>query len=184
MPTAEERETVQSTLPSEPQTVVVRREPERDLVSWKAVSRPFKKRDKQYFVTVFAVVGIVSLVVFLAEGLMPVVLIISLVFLYYIMSTVAPEEVEYKITNKGVKIADKLIEWQLFIRFWFGKRMDNDVLFFDTFNLPGRMEIVIKPELKETLKKEISAYLPYDEASATSLEKVTNWVAKKLPANN
>ena len=145
----------------EAQEVVVRREPDRDLIVWKAPSRPFKKRDRQYFVTIFAIAGIVSLVIFLAEGLMPVVLIIALVFLYYILSTVPPDDIEYKITTKGVKIADKLTPWQSLVKFWIGKRLDSDILFIDAYQFPGRIEIVIKPEIKEKLKKDISAYLPY-----------------------
>ena len=167
----------------EPQAVVVRREPERDLVIWKAAARPFKKRDRQYFVTIFAIAGIISLVIFLAEGIMPVVLIISLVFLYYILSTVPPEEVEYKITTKGIKIADKLIGWQLMNKFWFGHRMDNEVLFFDTFQIPGRIELVINPEIKEVLEKEISAYIPFEKAADSNIDKLTNWVSQKLPGN-
>ena len=75
-----QKENTESTLNIEPQAVVVRREPERDLVVWTAPARPFKRRDKQFYVTTFAMAGIVSLVLFLAEGIMPVILIISLVF--------------------------------------------------------------------------------------------------------
>ncbi|KKP31069.1 MAG: hypothetical protein UR20_C0044G0007, partial [Candidatus Woesebacteria bacterium GW2011_GWE2_31_6] len=77
-------------------------EVEKDLVTWTAPGRPFKRRDKQFYLTTISIVGLVSLIIFLAEGAMPVILIISLVFLYYVMSTVPPENIEYKITNKGV----------------------------------------------------------------------------------
>ena len=90
----------------------LQREPERDLVTWTAPARPFKRRDRQFYVTTFAIAGIVSLVLFLAEGAMPVILIISLVFLYYVLSTVEPESIEYKITNRGIKIAGRLTPWQ------------------------------------------------------------------------
>jgi hypothetical protein len=168
---------------SEPQEVFVKREPERDLLVWTAPARPFRKRDRQYFVSVFAIAGIVSLVIFIAEGLMPVVLIVALVFLYYILSTVPPENIEYKITNKGVKVADSLTQWPVLIRFWFGKRGEVDILFFETHLIPGRMELVINSEIKNDLKKEISAYIPFEEAPATGLDKVTGWVGSKLPGN-
>lgn len=169
---------------NEPQAVVVRREPERDLVVWTAPARPFKIRDRQYFVTIFASAGIISLIIFLAEGIMPVILIIALVFLYYILSTVPPENVEYKITTKGIKIADKLTSWQLLDNFWFGKRMDNVVLFFNTFQIPGRIELIINPEIKDELEKEISAYIPFEKSQDSSLDKFTSWVSQKLPGNN
>jgi len=89
-PATDSKSEVESTLQTEPQAVVVRREPERDLVVWIAPARPFKRRDRQFYVTTFAIAGIVSLILFLAEGLMPVLLIVSLVFLYYVLSTVEP----------------------------------------------------------------------------------------------
>jgi hypothetical protein len=173
----------ESTLNSEPQAVVVRRESERDLFTWTAPARPFKRRDKQFYTTVFAIAGIVSLVLFLAEGIMPVILIVALVFLFYVLSTVPPENIEYKVTTKGVRVAGKLTEWQALIRFWFGKRAESEILIFETFLIPGRIEIVINPEIKDGLKKEISAYIPYEEIPATGLDRVTNWVAQKLPGN-
>ena len=160
----------------------LQREPERDLVTWTAPA-PFKRRDRQFYVTTFAIAGIVSLVLFLAEGAMPVILIISLVFLYYVLSTVEPESIEYKITNRGIKIAGRLTPWQNLTRFWFSKRFDNDLLVTETPRVPGRIEMVIKPEIKGDLKKEISAYIPYEEVSASGLDRVTNWVAAKLPGN-
>jgi uncharacterized membrane protein len=50
---------------------------EKDLVVWNAPSRPFKRRDKQFYLTTISIAGIVCLILFLAEGAMPVILIIS-----------------------------------------------------------------------------------------------------------
>ncbi|MDP1760059.1 MAG: hypothetical protein Q8L01_01165, partial [Candidatus Woesebacteria bacterium] len=97
-----------------------RPELEKDLVIWIAPARPFKRRDKQFYLTIISIAGLVSLIIFLAEGVMPVILIVSLIFLYYVMSTVQPENIEYKITNKGIKIAGKRTGWESFARFWFG----------------------------------------------------------------
>lgn len=158
-------------------------EPEHDLVSWTAPARPFKRRDRQFYVTIFAMAGIVSLILFLAEGLMPVLLVVSLVFLYYVLQTVEPENIEYKITTKGVKIADRLNEWSGFRRFWFSRRFDSELAVFETAGLGGRIEVVINPEIKESLKKDVSKYIPYEEIPASGLDRVTNWVAKRLPGS-
>jgi hypothetical protein len=182
-PAKDQKSSPESTLNSEPQAVVVRREPERDLLTWTAPARPFQRHDKQFYTTVFAIAGIISLVLFLAEGIMPVVLIVALVFLYYVLSTVPPENIEYKITTKGIKIAGKLTEWQTLTRFWFGKRTGSEILIFETFLIPGRIEIIINQGIKDDLKKEISAYIPYEEVPATGFDKVTDWVAQKLPGN-
>lgn len=168
---------------AEPQAVVVRREAERELIAWIAPSRPFKRRDKQFFVTTFAMAGIVGLILFLAEGIMPVLLIISLVFLYYILSTVEPENIEYRLTTKGVKIANKLTPWHVLNHFWFSKRFDSELLVIDTIIIPGRMELVIDSSVKEKLKKEISAYIPEELHEETPLDKLISWVTSKIPGN-
>lgn len=167
----------------EAQPVVVRREPENDLFSWTAMSRPFKRRGREFYVTLFAIVGLVGLILFIAEGAMPVVLLIALVFLFYVLSTVPPEEIQYKITNKGIRVADKRTDWGLMGRFWFTRRFDSDLLIIETFALPGRMEIVIRSEDEETIRKSLSAYLPEEEVKPSGLEKVTAWVSGKLPGN-
>ncbi len=172
-----------STLNVEPQAVVVRKEPEHDLITWIAPARPFKRRDRQFFVTTFAIAGIVGLVLFLAEGIMPVLLIVSLVFLYYVLSTVEPEKIEYKITTKGIKIAEKRTEWQNLTGFYFSRKLDSDLIIFESVTIPGRVEVVVNPEIKENLKKEVSAYIPYEETQAGTLDKFTDWFAQKLPGN-
>lgn len=173
-----------STLNEEPQAVVVRRESERDIITWTAPARPFKRYGRKFYITVFSLVGIVGIIFFIAEGIMPVVLLISLTFLFYVLSTVQPEDVEYKVTNRGVKIAGKQTLWQNMVRFCFSQKSGVEMLVFDTVSLPGRMELVIKPELKEGLKKEISAYIPYEEISPSFLDKIVNWVIKKLPESD
>lgn len=183
-PADNENKNEESTLNKEPQAVVLRKEPERDLIEWQAPSRPFKKRDRQFYVTTFAIAGIISLILFLAEGVMPVLLIISLVFLYYVLSTVEPELVNYKITSKGIKIEGKLTEWQVLKNFWFMKRFDSDLLVFNTAMIPGRIEMVVNKENIQNLKKEISAYVVFEEIAPSGIDKLIEWFAKRMPGNN
>ena len=156
---------------------------ERDLFTWTAPARPFKRRDRRFYVTTFSIAGIVGLILFLAEGFMPVLLIISIVFLYYVLSTVEPESIDYKITNLGVKVGGNRTDWANFKRFWFTKRFDNDMLVLETMSIPGRMEMVITPEIKENIKKEISEFVPYEEVPATGIDNFIDWVSKKIPGN-
>jgi len=154
---------------------------EKDLLIWIAPSRPFKRRDRQFYLTTVSIAGIVSLILFLAEGAMPVILIISLIFLYYVMSTVEPEVIEYKITDRGVKIAGGATPWEMLTRFWFSKRYDTELLVFETRKIPNRMELVIKPENKEDIRKILKDYLLEEEASPSNLDKAIDWFSKKLP---
>jgi len=179
MPTAEDK----STLKEEAQPVVIRREVEKDLVSWTAPARPFKRRDREYYVTIIAIAAVVGLILFMVEGWMPVVLLISLIFLFYVMSTVEPEAVEYKITSRGIKVAGKRTDWGTLVRYWFSRRFDNELLVVESTNLPGRIEYVLAPERKEEVKKALSQFLPEEEAPPSYLDKAANWFAAKLPGN-
>ena len=156
-------------------------EMEKDLVTWIAPARPFKRRDKQFYLTTVSIAGIVCLILFLAEGAMPVILIVSLIFLDYVMSTVAPEEIEYKITSMGVKVGGRRTDWQSLGRFWFSKRYDSDLLVFETRMVPNRMELVIKPEIKAEVEKNLKEYLVEEEISPSNLDKAIDWFSKKLP---
>lgn len=158
-------------------------EPEKELVSWTAGARPFKKRNKEFYITLIAMAAVVGLILFLVEGWMPVILIISLIFLFYVMNTVEPETIEYKITNKGVRVAAKTTTWDSMRRFWFSRRFDSDLLIIETTYVPGRMELVIDPSKKEELKKILSKYLIEEEASPSFLDRSANWFTKRMPGN-
>ncbi len=167
----------------EPKPVVVRREQERDLVVWHAPARPFKRRNREFFVTVFAIAALSGLVLFLIEGFLPVILIISMVFLFYVMSTVEPNEIEYKITNRGIKVADKQTAWDKMGRFWLTRRFDSELLVVETLSFPGRLEVVVDPQVKVQIEKEVSNYLLHEKIPPSYLDKTANWFSKKLPGN-
>jgi hypothetical protein len=160
-----------------------KRKPERVLFSWKAPARPFKRRDREFWVSVIAISALVGFIFYVIEGIMPVLLLISIVFLFYVLSTVPPEQIEYKVTSWGVRIADKRTDWNLISKFWFSKRFESDLLIFGTLTLPGRVELVINIKDKSTLNKTIASYVPEEETPPTKLDRAANWVANKLPGN-
>lgn len=169
----------------EPATpVVIKREVEKDLFVWRAPARAYQPRTREFFVTLFAIVGLVGLVLFIAEGAMPVVLLIAIVFLFYVLSTVKPEEIEYKITNKGIKIAGNKTDWQFMNRFCFTKKGLNDVLLIETYVIPGRLELVVNAGDIEVIRKNLLENVPEEEISPTGLEKLTTWFASRLPGNS
>ena len=196
MPAEDKKETEESTLKVEPkkppqpvsgdlgkQHTRTKREIEKDLFTWTAPARPFKRRNRDFWITAIGIVGLVGIVIFLIEGFMPVVLIISLVFLFYVMNTVEPEDVKYKVTSKGINFAGKLTSWEVLIRFWFSRRFDSNLLIFETSIIPGRLEVVINPKDKQKLKEVLSDYLVQEEAPPSYMDKAANWFSGKLPGN-
>lgn len=158
--------------------------PEKIFYSWKAPARPFKRRGRDFWVTSIAIAVVVGLILFAVEGFMPVILLIALVFLFYVMNSVKPETIEYKITNYGIDMAGKVTGWDRLVRFWFSKRFDSNLLIFETIGLSGRLELVVNDTDVNALKNALSKYLTEEEASPSYMDKTANWFSKKLPGNN
>ena len=158
-------------------------EPEKDLFVWETPSRPFKKRGRDFWITVIGMASIGAFILFLIEGVMPVILIISVLFLFYVLSTVAPEKITCKITTKGVRVADRLNEWDTLVRYWFGERLGTHLLIFQTMFLPGRLELVILEEDREKIKKALQKFVQYEKLPPSRFDKAANWFAEKLPSS-
>lgn len=156
---------------------------EKDLYKWMAPSRPFKRRNRDFYVTAVAIASLIGLIMFFIDGFMPVLLIISIVFLYYVMSTIPPEDIEYKITSQGLKMADKLTEWPMLGRFWFTNRFGSELLVVETASFPGRLEMVVNKTDKDQITKVLSKHLTHEEIPASVLDKASNWVSKRMPTS-
>lgn len=155
-------------------------QPAKDLHSWTSLARPFKRRDKDTYVTVIAVASLFGIILFIIQGIMPVILIISLVFLFYVLSTVEPEKVNYKITDEGIKIADKMTYWDQMNRFWFTERFGHTLLIIDTLSLPGRTEIVISPTDKQKIQSIVEDHIPHEKSAPNFYDKATNLLSKAM----
>lgn len=156
---------------------------EEDLFTWRAPVRPFKRRDRQFFTTVGAIAVLVGLIMFLLEGLLPVAVIAALYFLLYVLSTIPPEEVEHKLTNKGLYFAGKKYSWDELTRFWFSDRFGTfgtELLIVEAARAPWRLEMVIQSQDKERLRREIEERLVYEEAAPNFLDKAASWLSKRV----
>lgn len=160
-----------------------RRISEKVLFTWRAKSRPFKRREREFWVSIFAIAAVCSFILFIIEGVMSVILVISLVFLFYVLSTVEPDVIEYSITSMGVKIVDRRIDMDLIIRFWFSERFGANILVFDLITFPGRLELVVDSKDQSAIRKALTPYIPEEEAPPTRMDKAANWLAGKIPAN-
>lgn len=152
--------------------------------SWRAPARPFKKRDKEFFTTVAALAFLVGAIFFFIDGLLPVAVVAALVFLIYVLATIAPEEVENTITNRGITFAGRKYRWDELVRFWFTKRFGNELLVIETVQIPNRIEMVIQEADKEKIKEAFEDFLPHEEASPNFFDKAAFWLSKRVPLEN
>ena len=155
-------------------------EVEKDLFAWSAPSRPFIQKSREFWIRVIAIASIFGFIIFIVEGAMPVILMISLMFLFYVLSTVRPETVEYKITNLGIKIGGATNRWEEMKSFWFSKRGRDEIIVIDIPSFSGRLELVINSKDKDEIRYAVKKYIPEEEALQTGFDKASEWVNTKL----
>lgn len=153
-----------------------------ELFSWKAPLRPFKKRNRQFYTTVFAVAALVAIIGYILEGPWTVIVILALVFVVWVLSAIEPEEVEHKITNKGIVFAgSKTYLWRELLNFWFTERFGSHLLIIDMTRLPGRLEFVVDPEEKIKIQEILEKHIELQEATPNFLDKTASWLSKRVP---
>ena len=153
---------------------------EKEIFSWSAPSRAFVQREREFWVKVVAVCSIFGLILFIVEGAMPVILMISIIFLFYVLSTVRPENIEYKITNLGIKLGGVTNYWDNIGRFWFSKKGNDQILVLDMTSFSGRLELVVNSKEKDKIREIVKKYIPEEEAPQTRLDKAGEWIDSKL----
>ncbi len=156
---------------------------EKTLLEWKALERPFQKKDKEFWTTVLSVLGLISLILFFVKEWFLIATLVALVFLYYILTTVKPEKRKYKITNKGVYISSsQRIDWDFLRRFWITEKWGQEMVHLDTWlKFPRVISLVIPEDTKDKLVETLEKYIPQEETSPQFLDKFSTWVTSKIP---
>jgi hypothetical protein len=155
---------------------------EKTLIEWTAAERAFKKRDKDFWITAVASLILFSVVLVFIQEFFLIVALVSVLFLYYVLSTVPPQEVKYKITNRGVHFGDSKYSWDILLRFWFRKSLNVELLEFETnLRVPRQISLVINENDKEEIKKIVVKKLPLVESSTNFVDKLAKWWNDKMP---
>lgn len=152
------------------------------LLVWKAPSRVFKKRGKEYFTTIASIAILIAIILLFFKEWLLIMVIVAMVFVTYVMATVPPEEVEHKITNQGVTTGGKSYKWEDLTRFWLGEKHDQKILYIDTkIRFPKRLILLLGVTNEAEVKKMLSEYLSYEEPEKTWMDKAGDWLTKNIP---
>ncbi len=153
----------------------------RTIIAWQAPSRPFKKRDKQYYTTVVAIVFLISLILFFAGQFLPIAVVISVGFLAYVLSSVPPHDVKIEITTYGIEIEDLLYYWEEMGRFWLDEKHDQELLTIEVMRFPGRIILMFEEGKKDELREILSEVLLEEKPAETFYDKAAKWLQDKIP---
>lgn len=155
--------------------------PEEVVYEWKAASRPFKKRNRQFYTTVGLITLLVSLILFFAGQLLPIAVVISVAFLGYVMSSVPPDMITNKITTYGIRNDTVLYYWDELGRFWFEEKLGQNTLQVETIRFPGRITLVVNNEQQQAADQLLSEVLLNQKPEETFIDKSAKWLQDKIP---
>lgn len=158
---------------------------EKVLFEWVAAERAFQKREKDFWITAVAILVLVAVIFIFIKEFFLIVALGSLLFLFYVLSTVPPADVRYKITNRGVYFGETHYYWDILDKFWFKPSLSTEMIHFGTvLKFPRAVSMVIKPSDKDKIKEIVVKKIPLIETSPNFVDKLTDWAAKRLPLEN
>lgn len=155
--------------------------PEEDILVWEAPSRPYKKRDRQYYTTIATIVFLLSLILFFAGQFLPIAVVIAVGFLAYVLSAVPPINVTNKITTWGIRIDKEIYYWEELGRFWFTDKFKQKLLNVETARFPGRITLLLSDKTESAITDILSQVLIKQKPEPTSFDKAADWLQKKIP---
>ncbi|MEK7528110.1 MAG: hypothetical protein AAB574_03805 [Patescibacteria group bacterium] len=155
---------------------------ERVLFEWMAPERAFQRRDRDFWITAIAILVLVAVILIFIKEFFLIIALGSILFLFYVLSTVPPENIKNKLTNRGVYFGEARYEWMVLRRFWFKKSLSSQLLAIETnLRFPRQIMLVINSEDQEKIKEIVVKRIPMLEESPTFVDRLTKRVAQFLP---
>lgn len=153
------------------------------LLKWRAPSRLFKKRDRVFFQTVFALVFLIGMILLLMKEILLIGVVLAIAFVGYVLATVPPEEIEHRITIKGFEIAGIMNRWEEISEFWFEDKWNQKILVLQRkFGFPLRVMALLGDQDPKAVKDKINEYVPFKETPEKSwMDKAGDWLHSRLP---
>jgi hypothetical protein len=150
-------------------------------LAWKAPSRLFKKRDKEYFTNIGAIVFLLVVILVFAREFLLVAAVVSIVFLIYVLSTVPPEDVDNIITNLGMESAGHFYRWEELAEFWFEEQWGQHMVVLRP-HVGTRIIVLLGHEHREKVRDLIAQHIPFrEQPEKTWVDNAATWLSNKVP---
>jgi hypothetical protein len=154
------------------------------LLSWKAPLRAYKRRSNSILRFYIALALLLSLIVFFFGDKVLLVPILSLLFLFYVLTITPPPEIDNLITTFGIETAGITLRWEFLSHFYYSKKFHFDVLTLVS-NAPYYYHAyIIVPD--EKIKKQVNAILSkhvmfVEKPQRNFTDKVIDWLSNLMP---
>lgn len=151
---------------------------------WKAPLRAFKKRGKNILRFYAALAFLLSLIVFFFGDKILLIPILTLLFLFYVLTITPPPEVENIITTFGIESAGVTLRWEFLSHFFFVTKMGVPVLTLVS-NAPYYYHayfVVPNEEIKKELVSILSKHIMFvEKPQRTFTDRAIDWLSNLIP---
>lgn len=167
--------------------VVSPQEPVKSLLEWESPTRPYKRKETEYFKTLGAILFLVCVILLFFKEWLLIAAIGAFYFITYVLGRFPPEEIKHKITTQGIITGDRVYLWRELSDFWFtqshGQTILNvDVLPTGKIRLSGRVFILLGDQPEAKVKEIVAKYLPYREIPEKNwMDNTASWLSRKIP---
>jgi hypothetical protein len=166
---------------TEPAETDIQTEKVETFLAWTSPSRLFKKRDKEYFTNIVAIVLLLTVILIFAREYMFILAVLSIAFFVYVMSTVPPEDVKHKITNLGIESIGHFYRWEELVEFWFDAQWGQTMMVLRPL-FGSRVIILLGDQQKETVQELVAKHIPFREQPEKSwVDNASRWITEKIP---
>lgn len=153
------------------------------LVEWNAPARPFKKRDRSFYITEVALVALLIVILFFVREWLIVGVSLSVVFVASVLAAVPPPTIVYKITQKGIWIDETFYKYAELSEFWFEEYLQSIVL---VVTIPtrriARLNLVVSEDKRGSVYDALREHLVFREKPLkTATDAAADWLRKKIP---
>jgi hypothetical protein len=163
---------------------VVPEEEKRLLAEWSAPSRPFKKRDKDYFTTVTTMAILFIVILFFLKEFLVILVVIAIVFLTYALSTIPPENIDNAIYTTGLKNGKHFYSWLDLQYYWFENKWGNNPMLVARTRaaLPGAVYMLMGTVSREKIEEAIGTRLSFNQSMDNSwMDRASGWLSRVVP---
>jgi hypothetical protein len=156
--------------------------PEKTLYSWRAPARLFKRRSREFYTTVGALVLLLSIILVFAKEFLLIGVILAMGFVAYVLASVSPDEITHALTNKGIRTGDKLYPWETLGRYWWQEKWHQSYINIESpGRIPSNLILLLGEGNKEDIDHVVKTYLIMEKPLPTWFDKAAIWIQEKVP---
>ena len=154
------------------------------LYLWKAPLRAYKRRSDSILRFYVALALLLSLIVFFFGDRVLLVPILTLLFLFYVLTITPPPEIENMITVFGIETAGISLRWEFLSHYYYTKKFHFNVLTLVSHAPYSYHVYLIVPDdsMKTSINAILSKHLMYVEKPQRSFtDKMVDWLSNLMP---